>query len=138
SAGSRTMQWRHLQCFGNDPLPREGRVAMKQEREHFAPMLGVAANALARAGSSFDHRINRFEMTWIGRETNLNLGAGGKFSDGVVTEMVFHVTITGDQLGNVILTELGKDDAERFLQKIREHVEPAAMRHTHANFLDPI
>ncbi len=75
-------------------------------------MLGVTTNALPRARGPFDNGINRFEMTGICRETNLDLGAGGKFSDGVITKMIFHVAIAGDQLGNVILAELGKDNAK--------------------------
>ena len=50
--------------------------------------------------------------------------------------MIFHVAIAGYQLRNVILGELGKDDLERFAQEIRQHIEPAAMRHAHANFFD--
>ena len=50
--------------------------------------------------------------------------------------MIFHVAIAGYQLRNVILGELGKDDLERFAQKIRQHIEPAAMRHAHVNFFD--
>ena len=95
---------------------------MKQERQNFAPMVRVTADALTRPRRSFDHRTDCFEMARIGRETNFDLSAGGKFSDGAVTEMIFHVTVARDQLGNVILTKLGEDDAERFLQKIREHV----------------
>ena len=37
---------------------------------------------------------------------------------------------------NVVFVELGENVAKRFLQKIREHVEPAAVRHAHANFLN--
>ena len=50
--------------------------------------------------------------------------------------MVFHVAIAGHQFRNVILAEFGKDDLEGFAQKIRQHIEPAAMRHAHADFLD--
>jgi hypothetical protein len=50
--------------------------------------------------------------------------------------MIFHVAIAGDQFGNVILTKLGEDDFERFPQKIRKHIEPPAMRHSHANLLN--
>ena len=50
--------------------------------------------------------------------------------------MIFHVAIAGDELRNVILAELGENNAERFLQKIREHVQPPTVRHAHANFLN--
>src|SRR5205807_9894461 len=76
-----------------------------------------------------------FEMARIRGQTNFDLCAGPKFSDGSVTEVIFHVAVAGDGFGNIVLTELGKDDAERFFQKVREHIETAAMRHAHANLL---
>ena len=50
--------------------------------------------------------------------------------------MVFDVAIAGYELGNVIVAELGKDDTEGLLQKIRQDIEPAAMSHAHANFFN--
>ncbi len=73
-------------------------------------------------------------MTRVCRETNLNFGARRKFPNGAITEMIFHVAIAGDQIGNVVLAELGEDDAQRFFQEIRQHVQSTAVRHAHANF----
>src|SRR5437588_12554773 len=98
-------------------------------------MFGIAANSLPRASRSFHYRIDRFEMTRICRETNFNLRAGREFSDRAITEMIFYIAIAGDGFGNVVLAELGEDDAERFFQKVREHIQAAAMRHSHADFL---
>src|SRR5881396_2799990 len=50
--------------------------------------------------------------------------------------MIFYVAIPGHQIRNVILAKFRKDDLQRFAQKIREHIEAPAMRHSHANFLD--
>src|SRR2546429_4473730 len=97
-------------------------------------MFGVAANPLPRAGRPFDNWIDRFEMTRICREANLNLRAGSEFSDCSITEMIFYVAIAGDGFGNVVLAELGEDDAERFLQKICQHIQATAMRHSHTDF----
>ena len=65
-------------------------------------MLGVAANPLPGARRSFHHRIDRFEMARIRRETNLNLRAVLELSDGAIAEVIFHVAIAGDQIGNVV------------------------------------
>src|SRR5215831_1673226 len=99
-------------------------------------MFGVAANSLPGARFSFDHRIDSFTMARVRREPDLDLSAGTKPAYRVITEMIFHVAIAGDQLGNIIVAKLRKDDLERFAQKICQNIEPAAMRHAHANFFD--
>ena len=101
-------------------------------------MLGIAANPLSGARRAFDNWVDRFEVTRICSQTNFDLRAGPEFSDRAITEMIFHVAITGHQLGDVVLTKLGKDDAERFLQKVGEHVEPPAMRHAEHDLVDAV
>src|SRR5437879_10591291 len=83
-------------------------------------MLGVTSNPLTRASRSFDNWVDRFEMARICRKTNFHLRAGCEFSHGPIAEMIFHVAIAGDELRNVILAELGENNAERFLQKRSE------------------
>src|ERR1051326_526771 len=75
-------------------------------------------------------------MTRIRRKPDRDLSPGSESAHRVITEMIFHVAVAGHQLRHVILPELGEDDLERFAQKIRKHIEPAAMRHTHANFVN--
>src|SRR5947208_15407315 len=77
-------------------------------------------------------------MARVCRQTNLNLRAGAEFSDGAITEMIFYVAIAGDRFRDVVLAEFGENDPERFFQKIREHVEPAAVRHPHANLFNAV
>ena len=77
-------------------------------------MFGVPTNALPRTGRAFHHRIDGLEMTRVCGKADLHLRARRKFSDGAITEMVFHVAIAGYELGNVVLAELGEDDAQRF------------------------
>ena len=77
-------------------------------------------------------------MARVCRKTNLDFSARFELSDGPIAQVIFHVTVAGDQVGNVVGRKFREDDLERFLQEIREHVEPAAMRHSHADFLDPV
>ena len=128
------VQLRQVQRFRDNPLPREGGIAMDQKRQNFLAMLGIAPNALTRTRLPLDHGVNRLEMTRVCRETNLNFGARRKFPNGAISEMIFHIAIAGDQIGNVVLAELGEDDAQRFFQEIRQHVQSTAVRHAHANF----
>ena len=51
--------------------------------------------------------------------------------------MIFHVTIACHQVRNVILGEFREDNVKRLLQKVRQHIETAAVRHSHANLFNP-
>ena len=66
------VQLRHVERFRDDPLARESRVAVDEQRQNFPAMLGVAANALPGARDSFHHRIDRLEMARVGRKPNLH------------------------------------------------------------------
>src|ERR1051326_9503659 len=101
-------------------------------------MLGIAANPLTRTRCPFDDWIDSFQVTWICREANFDLRTGAEFSNSAITEMIFHVAVTGHEFRNVVFAELGEDDAQRFLQKVRQNIEPPTMRHAHANFFNPI
>ncbi len=72
-AGAVAVQLRHVERFRDDPLAGESRVTVDEQRQNFPPMLDVAANALPGARDPFHHRIDRLEMTRIGRKTNLHL-----------------------------------------------------------------
>ena len=132
-----TGQLRHVERFRHNPLPRESRIAMHEQRQNFAPMFRVATNALPRAGRAFHHRIDCFEMARVGRQPNLNFRTGIELPHRAITEMIFHIAIAGDEIGDVVGAEFGEDHAKRFLHEVRQHVEPAAMRHAHADFLHP-
>ena len=109
---------------------------MHQKWQNFPSVFGISANALAGARFPFDYRIDSFQVAGVGREPDLDLRARSEPAHSVITEVVFHVAVAGDQVGNVILAKLGEDNFERFSQKIREHIEPPAMRHAHADLFD--
>src|ERR1700676_1313509 len=104
------VQLRHIQRFRDNPLPREGGIAMDQKRQNFLAMLSIAPNALTRTRLPFDYWIDRFEMTRICRETNLDFGARRKFPNGAISEMIFHIAVPGDEVWDVVFAELRKDD----------------------------
>ena len=87
---------------------------MDQKRQNFLAMLGIAPNALTRTRLPFDHWIDRFEMTRVCRETNLDFGARRKFPNRAISEMIFHIAVPGDEVWDVVLAELGEDNAQRF------------------------
>ncbi len=93
-----TGELRHVERLVNDPLPRERGVAMDEQRQNFAAMFGVAADALAGARRAFHDRIDRFEMARVGRQTNLHFRAGSQFADGAIAEVIFHVAVAADEI----------------------------------------
>src|SRR5438552_19185799 len=99
-------------------------------------MLGVTAKSLSGTRLSFDYWIDSFQVVGIRLDPDLDLCSGNESPYRVITEMIFHVAVAGCQLGNIIFAKLGKDDLERFAQKICKDIESTAMRHAHANLLD--
>ena len=100
-------------------------------------MFGIATDALAGTGRPFHDRINRFEMTWVGGKPNFDF-ARSKFAHGAIAQVIFHIAVSGNESGNVILGKLGEDDVQRFSEEICQHIETATMGHAHADFLNPI
>src|SRR5437763_16652284 len=98
-------------------------------------MFGIAANALARTRCSFYDRIDCFEMAGICRKADLDF-AGGKLAHGAIAEVVLHIAVAGDKSWNVIFSELGEDDVERFSEEILQHIELATKGLSHADFFD--
>src|SRR5947208_9151492 len=85
-------------------------------------MVGVGTTPRTRACRSLDNPIDRFKMAWITRKPDFNLGAGTKLSHRAITEMVLHIAIPGDQIGNVVFGEFSEDNVERFLEEVSEHI----------------
>jgi len=50
---------------------------MNQERQNFLAMFGIAPNALTRPGRPFDNWIDRFKVTRVRGQTNLNFRTRG-------------------------------------------------------------
>ena len=66
-------QLREVEGLGDDALAGQGRVAVDQQREHAPPLLGVAADALARAHLALDDRVDDLEVRRVCREPDLDL-----------------------------------------------------------------
>ena len=112
AAGPVPGQLGEIQGLGHDALAREGRVAVDQQREHAPPLLGVAADALARAHLALDDRVDDLEVGRVCREPDLDLLPGGRGERRLVSKMVFHVPVAPDRVGDVVLGELLKQLVE--------------------------
>jgi hypothetical protein len=127
---------REVERLRDHALAREGGVAVHEQREHASP-LGVTADPLAGAGLALDDRVDDFQVRRVGGEPDLDLRAGSGVEDRLVSEMVLHITVPGDRLGDVVLGELFEQDLKRLAQDRRQDVESAAVGHAHDDFLDP-
>ena len=133
-----TRKLREIQHLGDHALTRKRRVAMDEQRQHFHPLLGVQPDALLRPRFSEHDGIHRLEMAWVRCEADADFVARIRAALGIVAEVIFHVAVAADQLGNVVFGKLREHRGERFLQEIRDHVQPPAMRHAHHDFLHAV
>ena len=109
AAGAVAVQLRHVKRLGNDPLPRESGVAVNEQRQHLPARFRVLSDSLPGPGGSFDDRIHGLEMARVRREANLDFGAVLQFSHRPITQMVFHVAVTGNEVGNVVRRKFRED-----------------------------
>ena len=57
--------------------------------------------ALARSGLTFNHRINGFQVAWVCRKGYVHLSIQ-QHACALIAQVVFHITITGDKIRNVV------------------------------------
>ena len=73
-------------------------------------------------------------MGRIGGETDLDGFPGRGHELGFVTEVVFHVAITANGMGDVVFRELFEENVERLAEDVGEDAEAATVGHAHDNF----
>ena len=52
-------------------------------------------------------------------------------------EVILHVAVAADGLGQVVALELVEDHPVRLVEDVGQHVQPAAVRHAHDDLADP-
>jgi len=70
----------------------------------------------------------------VGREADGDLVAGGGLAFGEVAEVILHVAVAADDVGDKILGEFVEDEGQRLAEEIGEDIEAAAVGHTHDDF----
>src|ERR1700756_1051233 len=94
-------------------------------------MLRIADDPLTRACFSLHHGIYNFQMAWICRQVDADLGPALQDADALVSQMIFHVTITRDQVRNVVLRKFLENRWIRLLQKVSQNGESSPVSHPH-------
>ena len=145
AAGRVTGERLEIERLGDDPLARERRVAVDEDRKSDArvvvPLPGGAVGLL-RARPPFDDRVDRLEVARIGDERDRDV-AGRRRPRPLRAEVVLDVSTASllardDGLDRPLAFELAQDRLVRPPDDVREDVQPAAMRHPHHDLVSAI
>ena len=130
AAGAVATQSGKPEAFGDHALPGERSVAVDQQRHHHGAVFRRGAELiLLGAHLAEHHRIDDFQMRRIGGERQMHLVLI-ELAIRRGAEMVFHVAGAFDLVRRRrAALEFVEDGAVRLGHDLRQHVEPAAMRH---------
>ena len=130
AAGAVAAQAGESQAFRHHALPGKRRIAVNEQRHHHGAVLRRGAELiLLGAHLAEHHRIDDFQVRRIGGERQMHL-VGVELAVRRGAEVIFDVARTLDLVGRRrAALEFVEDGAVRLAHDLRQHVEPAAMRH---------
>ena len=136
AAGAVAAQAGEAEAFRDHALPGERGVAVDQQRHHHGAVLaGRAVVVLLGAHLAERDRHHDLEMRGIGGQREMHLVAV-ELAVGRRAEVILHVAGAFDVARRRrAALELVEDHAVRLLHHLRQHVEPAAMRHADDDLL---
>ena len=134
SAGAIAGELGKVQHFGNDALAGEGGITVNEDGDDFFAFERVIKSALAGAGLAFDNRVDSFEVAGVGGEHDADAVARFGLANGFEAEVILHVAIASDHVGDVVLGEFVEENFEGFAEEVGEHAEAAAVGHAHDDF----
>ena len=136
AAGAVAAQAGEAEAFRDHALPGERRVAVDQQRHHHGAVLaGGAVVVLLGAHLAERDRHHDLEMRRVGGEREMHLVAV-ELAVRRGAEVILHVAGAFDVARRRrAALELVEDHAVRLLHHLRQHVEPAAMRHADDDLL---
>ncbi len=136
AAGAMAAQSRQPEALRDHALAGEGGIAGDQQRhDHGAVLAGGAVLILLGTHLAEHDRIDDLQMRRIGGEREMHAVAV-EFAVGRGAQVVLHVARALDLIGGGgAALELVEDGAVRLAHHLRQHVEPAAMRHADDDLL---
>ena len=134
AAGLVALKLREVERLGDETLPRDGGVAVDQERHAQLPLRIDAA--LLGPRPPFDDRVDRFEMARIRRQGQVDLVSLCGDAIAGEAEVVLDVAVAHHRIGEIVFVELGEDVGVGLGEDVREDVEPTAVSHAHDDFED--
>ncbi len=130
AAGAEPGQLRQAQRLHHEALPHERGVAVHQQRQHERAARVGQVVLLARDDALRD-RVDRLEVARVEQQRKVDVGARGRAVVARVAEVVLHVAVALDVVGEEVPLELGQDHLVGLAEDVGEHVEAAAVRHAH-------
>ena len=121
AAGPVALQLRKLECFGDDSLARERRIAVNEDRENVVPTF-LGQQILLGAHDSLEHRVDRLEVRRIGREVHGRIRAVGRQERSGGAEVVLHIARALDRVVAVVSFEFAEDLRVGLTSDVRQNV----------------
>ena len=134
-----------VQRLGDDALARERRVAVDEDAERAARVVArdrLAAVGLLGARAALGDRVDELEVARVRHQRDADLAAR-RLPRRAHAEVVLHVAGAAlvaerDGLDRPLALELAQDRVVRAADDVREHVEPAAVRHAEHDVLGAV
>ena len=121
---------REVQGLGDHTLARECSVAVQEHGQNEIVLI-VSAASLLGTHHSLDDGIDRFEVTRVRSQRDPDRFGRAALELAGRADVVLHVAGTLRDIRVELALELPEDLGVRLADDVREHVEPAAMRHAH-------
>ena len=134
-AGAIPVQLREVQGLGHQPLAGEGGIAVDQDRQAELAV-PVLEPPLLGPDPPLDDRVDGLQVARVGGQRQVDLVLVRRDVVGREAEVILDVAVAADGLGQVLL-ELAEDHPVRLVQRVRQHVEPAPVRHPEHDLADP-
>ena len=134
STSAKTIDLRHLECFGNNALPRKSRITMNEHGQYFVAFR-VATTLLASPYRTFDDRVDDLEVRWIERQDDVDIAARG-LHIGRISLVILHIAGSLEFVRIVSTLELLEQLLRRLAKNIDQNVHSATMCHADDDFFD--
>jgi len=106
-----------------------------QQRQYPGAGLGVLAPPLLGANAALYHRVNRLEVARVRGERDVELVSLPSAVVRAVAPVVLDVAVAADDIGLDVVLELVEDHVVGLVEDVGEHVQPAAVRHSHHHLI---
>src|SRR5438477_7398010 len=123
---------RKIQSLSEYALSSECAVTMHQQWQELLDAT-LACAILLGASSADGHRVNRFQMTRIRNQMNMEFSAAARCLFAAPAQVIFHVTAAQYAAG-VHIFKTSENFFRRALGDVRHHVQASAMAHAHDQF----
>ena len=137
AAGVVALEAGEVEGLGHDPLAGEGGVPVHEEGDHPRPV-PVAQRVLLGPHHALDHGVDELEMAGVGGDAHGQGLPGVRVMGARRPQVVLDVARSLDRVGVHVALELREDLGQRLPHRVREHVQPAPVRHPDHDLVHPL